>query len=907
MIDDVQVGERDNGRSWFVGRAEQLEQLFDAARSATRGSGATVFIAGDLGSGKQTLLDEFETRIRRDGDLSDLFFAKGVCDRTHDADNAYEPFAGLLLDLVAENREGKLWDAIFKAVKQVAPDWLGVVPIAGPAIQAGVKTALRAQELYAAEAEEERAKRAQSRHLQFLAALELRLRDAQLVVLVISQAQWIDTASAALLDRVARAAVEKPVLILVSYRPADLGEGHPLRSVERALRIDDLAMTIALTGLDATAIARWTRASRGLGLMPEVAEWLVAFTEGNPLFVTQLIPALEHRGILIERNGAYAFHDDASVEDGALRLIGTLAGSEIPRRVSDALDERIERVEKSLRNLLGIAAVEGAQFLTATLARVAQADDAALLDQLDEAEKRYGIVRYAEALQRHLFRYEFAHLLLHQRIYELLPEPKRLDFHAQVADALVETWGADAPRPVLLDIARHYETGLDRKAAAQFLLKAAESAQVDGASPHAASLTRRALTLLDEAARDPRPSDTDGLRAELIAVLIAAKWEDVQNGESTIEALIEDGKAAAERAGDAALRARLLHAEARYVLGTRSVPAAIAALEQARQLARAAGDPISELTVTIDLGNTMNVQELKRGLDTLREALTLYEVKLAPLVAEHSELSRLHGRLLAYVGIGEFDNGNLGEAKRLLDASILQLEAARRTEDFPRILNYRAQIALGEGDFAAAEADVRRALEAEGRIAGPWASYNRALLGKIFLDSGRMQEAAEEIRAAWRDAQAAWQLRLGLVVRQYLLELLLRADSSDAELKEADALVMAQRSDAEASGFKNMLVGAHSLKAELELRRDRPLDAVKESEHAVKLLEAAGELPILRSEEVYWRHSRCLALAGKSGADIYAQKARAIVQRKAASLEDDELGQRLLSSTPVARALSASS
>jgi len=119
--------------------------------------------------------------------------------------------------------------------------------------------------------------------------------------------------------------------------------------------------------------------------------------------------------------GVYVLHEDASLHEGQLRLAGGLAERDIPIRVSDALDERIERLDDALRDLLGIASVEGAQFLTATLARVANTNNTDLLRRLDEAENRHRIVRYAEALQRQLFRYEFAHLLLHQRINERLP------------------------------------------------------------------------------------------------------------------------------------------------------------------------------------------------------------------------------------------------------------------------------------------------------------------------------------------------------------------------------------------------------------------------------------------------------------------------------------------------------
>jgi tetratricopeptide (TPR) repeat protein len=344
----------------------------------------------------------------------------------------------------------------------------------------------------------------------------------------------------------------------------------------------------------------------------------------------------------------------------------------------------------------------------------------------------------------------------------------------------------------------------------------------------------------------------------------------------------------------------------RYVLGTKSVDAAIAALEQARELARAADDPVSEFAVSIDLGNAVDVHDIDRGLGILREALSLYEARLAALGAEHSELARLHGRLVAFIGIGEFDRGDLGQAKDLLDASIAELDALGRRDDFPRILNYRAQIELAAGQFDRAAEDLQRALEKTPETSGPWASYNRALLGKVYLEEGEVDRAGEEIRTAWSAVQANWQVRLGTVVRQYLVEYLLREGSSADEFAEAADLLAAQVADSETSGFLNLLAAAHSLRAEVELRQGRPADAVTESARAVEILGKSGALPIVRSEEVLWRHSRCLSAAGQEGADKYAAKARQIVERKASSLRAPQRREQMLRATPVARALGLS-
>jgi tetratricopeptide (TPR) repeat protein len=212
-------------------------------------------------------------------------------------------------------------------------------------------------------------------------------------------------------------------------------------------------------------------------------------------------------------------------------------------------------------------------------------------------------------------------------------------------------------------------------------------------------------------------------------------------------------------------------------------------------------------------------------------------------------------------------------------------------------------VELATGDFEAAERDVCRALQVGGETAGPWRSYNTALRGKILLDAGRFDDAAEILRRAWTDVLAGWQVRLGTTVRQYLVEYLLREGSCDSELEEAANLLEAQIADSDESGFKNMLVAGQSLTAELELRRGRADEACERNREAVEALEKSGDLPIVRTEEVLWRHARCLDAAGREGGDTYREKSRAVIERKAASLTSEHDRRRLLTATPVARAL----
>ena len=122
------------------------------------------------------------------------------------------------------------------------------------------------------------------------------------------------------------------------------------------------------------------------------------------------------------------------------------------------------------------------------------------------------------------------------------------------------------------------------------------------------------------------------------------------------------------------------------------------------------------------------------------------------------------------------------------------MEQLGQVYDLPRFLNFRAQIELASGDFDSAEADLRRALERA--LPGAWAAYNKALLGKVFLDSQKYETAAPQLRQAWSDVQADPEPSLVIPVRAYLIEYLLRDGSTELELAEAGPLIADEVQDA---------------------------------------------------------------------------------------------------------------
>jgi tetratricopeptide (TPR) repeat protein len=900
-----------------VGRDAQIEALLGALREAAEGRGRTLFLVGQTGMGKSSVVREVERRsdaATEPGPVRNARYATGECSPDHELD-AYQPFGELVRELAASDLPTRTREAIVEAVKETAPDWLGIIPVVGPVLTAGAKTALAARQHFVEGDSEERG-RAQSLTAQFLGTVASKLRDDSVLVLVVKHAQWIDGPSAALLQRVGRMAPEMNVLVLVTYRPFEVGADHPLTVVRDELFSTEAAEELRLDGLDEAALSALSTELSGRTLVPDVAAWLRDFTSGNPLFVKHLLPVLERRRVIRTVDGAYAFGEDVSYDDGTVSLVGGLEGLELPTSVASVLNIRIRALREEHRKLLQVGAVAGYRFFTSVLAEVLQAKEQQLLADLG-AVAETGVIRYSERshVQNRLYAYEFEHALLQQRFYESLSKPEQMDYHAAIARALEKRCGVAAARPYLLDIARHFERGGEGLPAAAFLVRAAETSLADGASPQAAHLAERALEQVREACAAGAPPDVEvaRLRAEAIVLLLGAStvtWTAPPGEErSRLDDLLAEAAEAATATGDPALRARVKHVEGNILVATRNAVRAREALEEALALAEEADDPASRFAIMIDLGNVLDVGSLREGLAILRRAHDLYEERLTGSASgtPDRELERLFHRLEGFLGIAELDGGNLGTARELLDRCIAGLERLKRTYDLPRMLNYRAQAALAACDFDAARADLGRAMSVlPDDVPNPWTAYNEALLGKVELDAGQVDLAGPAIRAGWADTQAAWSVSLGVLVRGYLLELLLRPGAAEAELDEAEGLVGGLLDDADEAGLTYALAFGSSLAGELCLRRGRPDDAVAASERAVSILDERGDLPVVRTEEVLYRHARCLEAAGRPGdAAAFRKRAAAVVERKARSLGSDEAGARFRALNPTARALAA--
>lgn len=233
----------------FVARQAELAQLDTYLDRALAGQGQVCFIAGEPGQGKTTLALEFTRRAQER--LPDLAAAVGLCDPQTGQGDPYLPWRTILQTLTDTGsqpapetpRWKKISHASAKFLLDWGPDLVGAfVPGASLAAQIGVGLAKKAgltDRLLGRQQDEGPAvtpRVEQSQIFQQYVNVVTKLSAEFPLLLVLDDAQWADNSSLDLLFYLVRRIQASRLLVVVTYREAELelgrrGERHPLLKV----------------------------------------------------------------------------------------------------------------------------------------------------------------------------------------------------------------------------------------------------------------------------------------------------------------------------------------------------------------------------------------------------------------------------------------------------------------------------------------------------------------------------------------------------------------------------------------------------------------------------------------------------------------------------------------------------
>lgn len=439
----------------FVGRADEMQLLRDLWSRSADGKGHALFIGGTAGIGKSRLVDELKNLANGQG----AWVLSGSTSFMEPAPQQafVEALTRLLPAIITEVDDPQTLAPLTPFIAEVHHRHPGL-----KAISVTAQTQTKA-DVFAAFGE-----------------CFIILTRTRPTLLVLEDFHWASAYTVELLGHLIRTALHRPLLIVVTYRPEDTTRNHPLRDLLRQFYREGFSTQIMLDTIDARAVGTMlTRLFGDLEGLDTITQNLLHLSDGNPLFIHELLQNYLERGVIQRR-----------AEGWSLRPVKS---ERAPSKIQAIIAERLARLSDNTRLLSEMAAVVGTSFDLELVREVSGWGDDLLFDCLHELLDR-GIIR--ESSGQGTFDYTFTHYLIRQTIYDLLNPADRQRRHRRIAHVMHEIYGAD--QAVSLLLAQHYDVGGMAEKAAQFYLVAAQRDHTLYAHQEALSHIKRALELTDE-------------------------------------------------------------------------------------------------------------------------------------------------------------------------------------------------------------------------------------------------------------------------------------------------------------------------------------------------------------------------------------------------------------------------
>jgi hypothetical protein len=414
-------------RRAFVGREPELRQLQAAFDRAASGRGSLVMVVGEPGIGKTSLCEQLATYAVVRGGTTLV----GHCYEEGSLSLPYLPLVEAMRSYVLAREPD--------ALRSDLGDGAGAVA----RIVSEVRERLHVEPSPAtADAEEDR-----YRLYQAVASFLRSAATVQPLVLVLEDLHDADLGTLDLLLHLSRNLVGARLLILGTYRDIEVDRAHPLSATLADLRRSTSFERILLRGLTADEVQRMLSQLSGQDAAWGLSEAVHRQTEGNPLFIQEVLRYLVEEGLVRREAGGWRrASSETPLELG------------IPEGLRDVIGKRLARLSPECNRLLATASVIGRDFTLATVQRVAGQHLEALSATLQEAvrtavlteQERVGVVQY-----------RFAHAFFRQTLYEELGAARRIQVHQQVARALEEQYTTRL-QDHAAELAEHFAHSSDR-------------------------------------------------------------------------------------------------------------------------------------------------------------------------------------------------------------------------------------------------------------------------------------------------------------------------------------------------------------------------------------------------------------------------------------------------------------
>ncbi len=310
------------------------------------------------------------------------------------------------------------------------------------------------------------------------------------LVLVLEDLQWSDYSTLELVSLLAQRRERARLLVIGTYRPVAVNiGGHPLKTLKQELQTHQHCGELLLGFLTESVVAEYLAARfPGSSLPPALARVIHQRTDGNPLFMVNIVDYLLGQGLVVKADGQWEVKGRLEEVEGG-----------VPESLRQVIEKQIEGLSVKEQRVLEAASVAGVEFLAAAVA-------AGLEEEEVEVEERCGeLVRRGQFLRSHgsnewpdgtvTERYSFIHSLYQNVLSERVTVGRRIQLHRRIGER-EEVGYRERAGEIAGELVVHFEEGREYRRAVQYLKQAAENALWRYAYQEAIGHLTKALEML---------------------------------------------------------------------------------------------------------------------------------------------------------------------------------------------------------------------------------------------------------------------------------------------------------------------------------------------------------------------------------------------------------------------------
>jgi len=459
----------------IVGREAGLRELNGCLDKAISGQRQVVFVTGEAGIGKTTLVDVFQQQV---DDRADIRIARGQCIEGFGGIEAYYPMLEAMGNLLQTIGDSSLVQMLVKR----APSWMVQFPAL---VKPEQRESLQREILGATR---DRMVREISEALAVITAQTP-------LIIILEDLHWVDPSTLDVISAIARSREPARLLLLGTYRPVDVVLSQsPLKGLKQDLRVRRLCHEIAIERLEESDVAEYLVALFEAESLPTgLASLIHRNSGGNPLFMAAIVQDMVDKGLIARERDAVSL--SAPVEE-------IYPG--IPESLQQMLEIQFELLQPEDQRILQSASIAGERFSTWVVSAMLDAPPATVEETCDRLAGRHQFIlsagMHAAPDGTRSAHYDFRHALYRQALYRSLSSSHRAKLHRGLGERLLPICIAGKSE-MASEVALHFEQGLEYESATRCLIRASENAVKRLAHRDAIQVLRRALDLLPNVSR----------------------------------------------------------------------------------------------------------------------------------------------------------------------------------------------------------------------------------------------------------------------------------------------------------------------------------------------------------------------------------------------------------------------